>query len=103
MTYTLIRPDRSYFGRCHQNDAFPARAAVEWQWTLSLGEIINAVIAAGLNVLHVAEYPDPFWRPPNIAAAAWQGRLPNTFSLLARRRLRAAASVALRRRSADSS
>jgi SAM-dependent methyltransferase len=40
---TRIRPDRSYFGRRHQNDTFPARGAMEWQWTL--GEIINAIIA----------------------------------------------------------
>jgi hypothetical protein len=49
---TRIRPDRNYFGRCHVNDTFPARGAVEWQRTL--GEIINAVISAGLNLLHVA-------------------------------------------------
>jgi hypothetical protein len=80
---TGIRPDRSYFGRCHQNDTFPGRGATEWQWTL--GEVINAVIAAGLGVVHLAEHPEPFWRPDNVNAAAWQGRLPNTFSLLARR------------------
>jgi SAM-dependent methyltransferase len=78
-----IRPDRSYFGRWHVNDTFPAHGAVEWQRTLA--EIINAVIAAGLDVLHVAEYPEPFWRPEGVTAAAWQGQLPNSFSLLARR------------------
>lgn len=79
-----IRPDRSYFGRCHDNDTFPARGAVEWQWTL--GQIINAVIAAGLEVLHVGEHAEPFWWPQGIQAAAWQGRLPNSFTLLSRRR-----------------
>ena len=79
-----IRPDRSYFGRCHVNDTFPARGAVEWQWTL--GEIISAVISAELEVLHVAEQAEPFWRPQNVAAAAWRGQLPNSFTLLARRR-----------------
>ncbi|MGH3205757.1 MAG: class I SAM-dependent methyltransferase, partial [Streptosporangiaceae bacterium] len=29
-----IREDRSYFGRSHVNDTFPARGAVQWQWTL---------------------------------------------------------------------
>ncbi len=77
-----IRPDRNYFGRWHVNDTFPARGAVEWQWTL--GEIINAVISAGLDVLHVAEHPEPFWRPQNVEAAAWRGQLPNSFTLLAR-------------------
>ncbi len=65
-----IRPDRSYFGRCRMNDTFPAGGAVEWQWTL--GEIISAVISAGLDVLHVAEHPEPFWRPQHVAASAWR-------------------------------
>lgn len=81
-----IRPDRSYFGRSHENDTFPARGAVEWQRTL--GQIINAVISAGLDVLHLAEHAEPFWRPHGVEAAAWQGRLPNSFTLLARRRCR---------------
>ncbi|MEY9863811.1 SAM-dependent methyltransferase [Catenulispora sp. GAS73] len=79
-----IRPDRGYFARSHVNDTFPARGAVESQATLA--DIINAVLSAGLELLHVAEYAEPFWRPDGIAAAAWEGRLPNAFSLLARRR-----------------
>jgi hypothetical protein len=79
-----IRTDRTYFGRSHVNDTFPARGAVEWQWTL--GEIINAVISAGFEVLDVTEHADPFWRPQGVAAAAWRGQLPNCFSLLAQRR-----------------
>lgn len=78
-----IRPDRGYFERSHVNDTFPGRGAVESQATLA--EIINAVICAGLEVRHVAEYAEPFWRPDTVAAAAWQGRLPNSFSLLAQR------------------
>lgn len=64
----------------------PRPRAVEWQWTL--GEIVNVVLAAGLEPLHLAEHPEPFRRPDAIAAAAWVGRLPNSFSLLARRRPR---------------
>jgi SAM-dependent methyltransferase len=78
-----IRPDRGYFQRSHVNDTFPARGAVEWQATL--GDIINAVIGAGLAVRHVAEYPEPFWRPDGVSARAWQGSLPNSFALLARK------------------
>ncbi|MDX8035685.1 class I SAM-dependent methyltransferase [Lentzea sp. BCCO 10_0856] len=78
-----IRPDRGYFERSHVNDTFPANGAVEWQ--ASLGEIINAVISAGLRIQHVAEYAEPFWRPDDVSAAAWRGRLPNSFSLVARR------------------
>jgi SAM-dependent methyltransferase len=78
-----IRPDRSYFGRSHLNDSFPANGAREWQWTL--GEIITSVIAAGFAVQAVEEYAEPFWRPAGLHAAAWDGRLPNAFALLARR------------------
>lgn len=78
-----LRCDRSYFARSHVNDSFPARGAVEWQHTL--GEIVTAVIAAGMELLSLAEYPDPFWRPGGIRAAAWDGRMPNAYSLLARR------------------
>jgi len=77
-----IREDRSYFGRSHVNDTFPGRGAVEWQWTL--GEIITAVAAADLEILHLGEYPEPFWRAGGVSAAAWRGRLPNSFALLAR-------------------
>lgn len=78
-----IRPDRSYFGPRHLNDTFPGRDAVEWQRTL--GETVNAVVAAGLEVRHLVEYAEPFWRPGDLAAAAWDGRLPNAFSLIARK------------------
>ncbi len=81
---TRIRPDRSYFGRFHINDTFPAGGSREWQWTL--GEVINAVLAAGLQLQHVAEHAEPFWRPEGISAAAWRGQLPNSFTLLARLR-----------------
>jgi ubiquinone/menaquinone biosynthesis C-methylase UbiE len=78
-----IRTDRSYFARSHVNDTFPARGAVEWQHTL--GQVVTAVITAGMELLSLAEYPEPFWRPGGVRAAAWDGRLPNTYSLLARR------------------
>lgn len=78
-----IRDDRSYFAHSHVNDTFPARGATEWQWTL--GQVVSAVIAAGLKLLSLGEYPEPFWRPGGVQAAAWDGRLPNSFSLLARR------------------
>jgi SAM-dependent methyltransferase len=79
-----IREDRSYFGRSHVNDTFPARGAVQWQWTL--GQIVTAVASAGLQIMHVGEHPEPFWRMGGVSAAAWDGCLPNTFSLLAKRR-----------------
>lgn len=78
-----IRPDRGYFERSHVNDSYPANGAVEYQATL--GEIITAVLSAGLELRHVAEHPEPFWRMGGVDAVAWRGRLPNTFTLLARK------------------
>lgn len=82
--YPRIRSDRSYFARSHVNDTFPGNGAVEWQW--NLGQIVNTLIAAGMEILDLGEYAEPFWRAGGITAAAWDGRLPNSFSLLARRR-----------------
>jgi SAM-dependent methyltransferase len=79
-----IRTDRSYFAKSHINDSFPANGAREWQW--SLGDIVTAVVRAGLAVQALEEYAEPFWRPADgHQAAAWQGRLPNSFALLARK------------------
>ncbi|WP_433008676.1 class I SAM-dependent methyltransferase [Kribbella sp. CA-294648] len=79
-----IRDDRSYFARSHINDSFPANGAQEWQW--SLGDIVTACVRAGLAIEALEEYAEPFWRPADgHRAAAWEGRLPNSFSLLARR------------------
>lgn len=81
-----IRTDRSYFGRSHINDTFPANGAREWQATL--GEIVTAVVTAGLELQTLTEYAEPFWRPQDdTTAAAWQGHLPNSFALLARQPL----------------
>ena len=77
-----IRPDRSYFATTHVNDTFPGHGAVEHQWTL--GQIVSALAGAGLQVVSLTEHPEPFWRPGDIEAAAWQGRLPNTYTLVAR-------------------
>ena len=45
------------------------------------------ITGAGFELLHLAEHPEPFWTPQDEEpAAAWDGRLPNAISLLARRR-----------------
>lgn len=76
-----IRPDRAYFEPTYECDSYPANGAVENQW--NLGQIVNAVVGAGLPIRHLGEHPEPFWKMDEIEAAAWQGRLPNTFSLVA--------------------
>jgi len=80
-----VREDRSYFAASHVNDTFPARGATEHQRTLA--QLVMTVLGAGFELLHLAEHPDPFWMPDDEnSAAAWDGRLPNAISLLARRR-----------------
>jgi hypothetical protein len=51
--------------RLDRGDTFPARGAVEWQWTL--GQIVTAVAAAGMEILHLGEYPEPFWRAGGVS------------------------------------
>ena len=75
--------DPSFFARSHVNDTFPANGAVEQQWTL--GEILTVLADAGLGLVSLTEHAEPFWRPDGLEAAAWDGRLPNTYTLLARR------------------
>jgi hypothetical protein len=38
-----------------------------------------------LAIEQLDEYSEPFWQPEGFTAAAWDGRVPNTFGLLARR------------------
>jgi len=90
-----IRADRSYFARTHVNDSFPGNGAVEWQWTL--GQTVNALVGAGLAIEHLEELAEPFWRPGGVEAAAWDGRLPNAFALVARTAPRSSAGQRLRR------
>lgn len=78
-----IRPDRDYFAEQHVNDTFPGRGAVERQHTLA--QVVMAVVGAGLELAELREHPEPFYRPDGVDAAVWDGRLPNSYSLLARR------------------
>lgn len=78
-----VRDDRGYFEPGHTNDTFPARGAQEHQRTLA--QTVMSVLAAGFMLEHLAEHPDPFWKPGGETAAAWDGRLPNAYSLLARK------------------
>ena len=50
-----IRDDRSYFARSHVNDSFPARGATEWQH--ALGQVVTAVVTAGMELLSLAGSP----------------------------------------------
>lgn len=76
-----IREDRAYFAPTYPCDSYPANGAIENQW--NLGQIVNALVNAGLPIRHLGEHPEPFWKMHEMEAVAWQGQLPNTFSLLA--------------------
>lgn len=78
-----VRADRGYFAEQHVNDTFPGHGAVERQHTLA--QTVMAVVGAGLELVDLREHPEPFWRPDGVDAAVWDGRLPNSYSLLARR------------------
>lgn len=79
---TRLRTDRTSFPSTFTNDTFPALGAVEHQHTL--GEVVTAVVRAGLVLVELYEHPDPFWRPGDVGARARDGRLPDSFGLLAR-------------------
>jgi hypothetical protein len=71
-------------GRVDLNaEQVPARPQQPSQATL--GGIVSAVIGAGLEARRLEEYAEPFWRADGVDAAAWRGRLPNAFSLVARK------------------
>ena len=55
----------------------------ECAWTLA--NIFTALTRAGLVVVHLGEHPEPFWDEfPNLKPEL-QGKIPNTFSILARK------------------
>ena len=53
------------------------------QWTL--GQVINAVIRAGLTITYFNEYPQPFWNQFEAIPADLLRRLPHTYTLMARK------------------
>lgn len=93
-----LRAGASYFDSTPRaNDDFPGRflaglaepggqtpTAWEHQWTL--GDVVSALIAAGLECEHLREHPEHFWPQFPAAPPADLARLPHTFSLLVRRR-----------------
>ncbi len=57
--------------------------AWEHQWTL--GDVINALVAAGLGLEHIEEHPDLYWGQFPHLSDDLARRLPHTFSLLMRK------------------
>lgn len=93
-----LHAQRSYFDdQPRENEDFPASAVarysvgddrhppVAWEYHHTLGEIVTALLRAGLDLLQLAEHSEDYWpRFPRIATEE-MARLPHTFSLLARR------------------
>jgi SAM-dependent methyltransferase len=65
-----------------QAEVDPAAIQIhDHQWTL--GQVINAVLRAGLRLTYFNEYPQPFWNQfPNMPEDVLH-RLPHTFQLVA--------------------
>ena len=90
--YQLYADDASYFqGAPVSSVGWPAsyipaetqakQPAIKWERQWMLGEIVNALLAAGLRLLRLEEHPHRYWdifpnMPPEL-----QDRLPHTFSL----------------------
>lgn len=61
--------------------------ATKHEWPHTLGDIVNAVLGSGLRLLKLEEHPDSYWdmmpkmNPPELE------KLPQTFSLLAEKRI----------------
>src|SRR5262249_51702722 len=67
----------------HQRRPADAPRAREHQWTL--GDVINALIGAGLKLERFEEHPDLYWNQFENLPADRARRLPHTFSLLMRK------------------
>ncbi|MEM6288068.1 MAG: methyltransferase domain-containing protein [Bacteroidota bacterium] len=95
-THRLHADGRGYFDREPlANDGFPAAAveqftpegvpaATAWEWQWTLGDVVTAVARAGFVVERLEEHPEHFWPQFDEIGEAELGRLPHTFSLLAR-------------------
>lgn len=59
--------------------------AVKWERHWRFGDVINALIAAGLRVEYFEEHPDAYWpQYPNLPGEVAR-KLPHTYSLLMRK------------------
>lgn len=94
-TYTLRAV--SYFGHSESGVGWPssyigdslgipaAEQSAKWEHSWTLAEVFTALTEAGLRVESVGEHPEPYWDIfPNLRPEL-RGRIPLTFSMLARK------------------
>ncbi|TVR63379.1 MAG: class I SAM-dependent methyltransferase [Spirochaetaceae bacterium] len=72
-----------YIGRLDGIDPAEESRKYERSWTIA--EIVNAVIGAGLVIDRIGEHPEDFWEPFPELPLEQRERIPNTFSLCARK------------------
>lgn len=89
----VLREDGGYFMPAPSPErGFPYHAALRSDpsapvnltsrvWTI--GEVVTAVIGAGLKVIHLEEFPEPFWDQFKQILPDTLRRLPHTFALIA--------------------
>ncbi|MBI4927215.1 MAG: class I SAM-dependent methyltransferase, partial [Anaerolineae bacterium] len=95
-TDTYVYSGLNYFETCISGMGWPSTYIGELEipiekqgrkyerlWTLS--QIFQAVTQAGLSVIHFGEHPDPYWELFPHLQPELQGKIPLTFSLLARK------------------
>jgi SAM-dependent methyltransferase len=85
-----------YFSHCTSGMGWPStyigeieipleKQARKYECLWTLGQIFTSLTQAGLTVVHLMEHPDPFWDEfPNLKEEL-RGRIPNTFSILAKK------------------
>ena len=84
--YALDPEHGDYFSTQSRNRLFTAvtQSRPQYrQWTLA--EIVNSLIAAGLSIEALMEYPEPFWGQFPHMPDDTLHRLPHAFALLARK------------------
>lgn len=88
-------PDRCEVEGSYADRAMPSTEPFAYEWSHGLGEVLTALIRAGLRVETVREFPFAFWRRWELleerAPGEWwlpsatRGELPLSFSITARR------------------
>jgi SAM-dependent methyltransferase len=63
-----------------------AEQAVKYTRAWSLADVFQVLVRAGLEVTHLGEHPEPYWRAFPAIDPAVRQKLPMSFTLMARRR-----------------
>jgi len=85
-----------YFNHCESGAGWPdtyigdvgiplEKQALKYECLWPISDVFQALTRAGLVVDHLGEHPDPYWEEFPRLKAELRGRIPNTFSLLARK------------------